>query len=409
MIIRHVFPVLGNAQYGREATMGPQADETVDRRVTVEGHLTTDPTLADLIIDISNIVRDRRLGGSEPASLLRLSRAIQAYARFVENPAVLAYGIADRSLINDQHPLLRAPDHQRLKRWHRQGKVEVQKVADERVLELAHLTGIPVMSNDTFRDHRDVHPWIQGDTNSFVAPKRDETGRVVIELRRMGHLTSWRVSRYAERKRLTDQRLADHGRHIRRDILDRLWSCTVGDCVMFGDDTALAQPVPQLRRNAPHCPLHYVALSDRGGRPPTASVKIDRAGKAIGDFLVIEGVDVVVGRDPGPGGYSLAALTAEPVPLEVSRRHLRFTIDGQLLLVEDLSRNGTAVNTRHGHRTLRPGETFHLTLGAAIDLPGRLRLRRSGRMFPHELRAHRPSAPQTDAAQGGAATSSTGA
>jgi hypothetical protein len=364
----------------------------------VEDHLTTDPTIADLIVDVSNVVRDRRLGGNESASLLRLSRAIQAYAAFVGNPALRIYGIADRSLINDRQALLRAQDRERLKRWHRQGKVEVHKVADERVLELAHLTGVPVMSHDMFRDHRDVHPWIQGDTDSFVAPVRDETGRTVIVRRRMGYLTSWRVSRNAERKHLTDRRLADHGRHIRRDILDRLWSCTVSDCVTFGDDTALAQPVPQLRGGTPHCPLHNMPLSDRGARPPAASIKIDQDGKVTSDFLVVEGADVVVGRDPGPNGYSLAGLIAEPVSLEVSRRHLRFTIDGQRLVVENLGRNGTSVHTRHSRRILYPGETFHLTLGTSIKLPGRLRLRRSGRMFPYELHTHRPSEPHAEVA-----------
>jgi hypothetical protein len=92
---------------------------------------------------------------------------------------------------------------------------------------------------------------------------------------------------------------------------------------------------------------------------------------------------IVLGRSPRAERTS-----AETIPVlvalgdasgDISRNHLRVTVDAWTVLVEDLgSTNGTMLTDAAGARRLRPGEPAIVSDGAVADLGGEVRVRFEG-------------------------------
>ncbi len=121
-----------------------------------------------VVVDLSNLCRDRRLlGAGVKADVLLLDYLVEALeASDVEFSEV--HSVADRSL----PPLLDAPGRRRLREMEQDGSLELSSIADERILEIAFGrqddTGVMVASMDYFDDFRRSYPAIQGSTDRFL-------------------------------------------------------------------------------------------------------------------------------------------------------------------------------------------------------------------------------------------------
>src|SRR3954451_1698180 len=117
----------------------------------------------DIVVDLSNVCRDDALGGSGP-SWERYLSILEAWRRkYGRLPRGVA--IADASL----RPRLSNVDARAFDDDVRRGVLRVARGdADVEILAFASETGARVVSRDGFRGHRNVHPWIQGDTGRFI-------------------------------------------------------------------------------------------------------------------------------------------------------------------------------------------------------------------------------------------------
>lgn len=103
---------------------------------------------------------------------------------------------------------------------------------------------------------------------------------------------------------------------------------------------------------------------------------------ADGRTVPIDGT-IIVGRSPRverTGADGIPALLAlGDASGDISRNHLRVTVEGWTVLVEDLgSTNGTVLTDAAGSRRLRPGEPAIVSDGAVADLGGGVVLRFEG-------------------------------
>ena len=125
----------------------------------IEARLTTDPALARAVVDLSEIVRYADLDGGRPASMLRLGLVIDALGRHVAEESVPVYAVAPRSLLSDAD--LTSNERMVVRRWADDGVVEVVPEMGDRVLEVAELIGLPVLTRSRAEQFRDRRPWVE--------------------------------------------------------------------------------------------------------------------------------------------------------------------------------------------------------------------------------------------------------
>ena len=130
----------------------------------MDENLTSDIHLADFILDLSNVVRM----GAHP-SLTYFDRLLSALKVREKDPGVRVYAVADKSLLGLRE--LPRDDRRTLARWREDGLIEVTGDADPRILELAELTGLRVISGDLFIDRRDEHPRDSGKIATTGSPR----------------------------------------------------------------------------------------------------------------------------------------------------------------------------------------------------------------------------------------------
>lgn len=363
-----------------------------------ELRLCHDPTDADLIVDLSNVCSQPVLGQGPPVTLERLKSATEVFGASEGLEDVAVFAVADESLI----PRLGDPQEKRqLRQLVQDGLVEMLPGADERILELVALTGLPAMSWDGFGGHRDVFPWIQGDTDHFVKIVEKPRGTLALERREMGVLLERDVSQRAEIDALKAAHLLTARGEPDATVLGRWWRCTDKRCSLFGDKRTQGQPVPLRARGQVLCSLHRTPLTDAGERPAQVQVVLQLNGKAVGRLTITAGQEpTVLGRVAGPSQFDLTTLAPEQALTSVSRQHLALQLVGTDLLVTDLgTTNGTErVNGKDGTVTaLLPHEPRPLAPRDRLRLPDALELRMSGRRFPawtHEVGPSGPSAAQ---------------
>ncbi|GAB3450204.1 hypothetical protein GCM10027570_25170 [Streptomonospora sediminis] len=349
--------------------------------------LSRDPLMADYIIDTANIVRNKDLGGAR-TSLARLRLVLEAAAEDCGDPAMQVYLVCDSSVL--KRGCMSDSERRVLLRWRDQGLLDEQPEADSRILELAETTGLPVISRDRFRGHRDTHPWIDGTVDRFLEWVRDG-GTVRLRPVAMGTVGSWRQSLYAEKDLMNGRGLLERSsRKPRLDILDRLWRCPRNPCPFIGEGRP-GQQLPQVVKGQVRCPFHGDVLADAGPRPPFVQVKVRVNGTVCERFILLKDDSVNIGRSPDTPGYSLAEWAPDHVLGRLSRSHCRLSFDGRCLTVTDTSANGTAVVSRKrdgspaGERRLSRGDRADLPPGAAAVPCEGIALSRSGRRFPNEF------------------------
>lgn len=358
----------------------------------LERHLATDHQEADALVDLSNVVRNHRLGDRRSArSLDRLRLVVEALARHTSDRAVKVYAIADRGLPRATYAYADRAEPRLLRRWIEQGLVEKAPDADEPLLELADVTGLPLISNDEFDDFRATHSWIQGNTTQFlgIVPILRGTA-VALRPRDMGVRTPAQISRKLEESYLKAHGLLQgRGRKPMTAIVKRYWSCPERGCQLYDRRRGSAVLLPYLRGGTPLCELHRVPLVDDGPRTGIAQLKLHVQGECVHRFTLDVGTCVTLGRAPEAEGIVLHGLVPARLLRRISRSHLEVTVEQNTLLLRNLS-SGTTRLLRHGTREWRPlgsDEYAYFNINDVAELTPGVTITRSARRYPPEIAA----------------------
>ncbi|MFF3503059.1 FHA domain-containing protein [Streptomyces sp. NPDC003247] len=310
----------------------------------MERHLLGTAQEANYLVDLSNVVRDRALGGGAPRSLHRLRLVLRALCESTGDREVTVHAIADNSLLHPRHDG-EFPDPAEgalLRAWRDRGLIAAIAKADPDLLDHAEEFGTRVISGDFFTGHRGEHPWIQGDREHFLKPERSGGGPVRLVLRDMRVFADREVSREGERDGLKARNLLDFKGRPRADVLGRSWRCPRPDC----------NPGPAIQRGKVVCRSHRTLLTDLGPRRRRIQLKILVDGTCHAWENLTEGAEgqdkeFVLGRN------HLARIEERHLSDErrgrISRQHLLLVSSRGVLRVLDTSLVGSRV------RTVRPG------------------------------------------------------
>ncbi|NES28761.1 FHA domain-containing protein [Micromonospora terminaliae] len=304
----------------------------------IEGRVCTDPSLARAVVDLAEVIRWQDLDGGRPASLLRLGMVIDALSRQIEEDSVPVYAIVHRALLSDAD--LTSNERMVVRRWADDGLVEVLDHPGDRMLEVADLLGLPVLSRARFDGLGGRWPWL-GQAGRVLAPVPGAGGPVFIAHVGGGHTP------------VTGSRSP-----VGAKLLARQWRCPEPGCALFGggggggafadlarvDRAPAGQPPPTLRNGVPTCPRHGARLGDAGPRPRTAVLAVRIGGMVRQRFALTENQPVPVGRAPeGTGGIVLGQWLNDEARRWISRTHVRFELRVGEVIVTDTSTNGSGV------------------------------------------------------------------
>jgi len=304
----------------------------------IEGRVSTDPELVRGVVDLAEVVRFTDLDGGRPASLLRLGIVIDALARQLEEDGVPVYAVAHRALLSDAD--LTSNERMVLRRWADDGLIEVMTKPAERVVEVADLLGLPVLSRMRPDPLRERYPWLTTTPGRLLAPVLGTAGPTLVT-RGGGEVRPVSVGRSP----------------LGAKLLNRLWRCPEPGCTLFGgggegafadlarvNHSPSGQPPPSLRAGAPTCPRHERRVSDAGFRPRSEVLSVRVDGAIRQRFVVAADRPVVVGRAPEEtGGITLGQWLSDDARRWVSRSHVRFELHGSQLIAYDVSTNGSGI------------------------------------------------------------------
>ena len=356
----------------------------------LEDNLARSVDEAEFVVDLSNVVRERSFGGPGARSLRRLHLLLQALITHTGDRDVRAYLVADESLLGSPREFPDQADVDRLRSWVAENLVEEVPDADERLLEIAGMTEIPVISGDTYVNHRDEHRWIQGNTWQFLQPVAGPNGTVVLTPLDMGFRSAAEISHRKEIDAFKVAGLLGPGRVPLIGILSRSWRCPDRRCTLYDVHRGNRVLPPRMYRGKPTCQIHGTTLIDNGPRPGMAQMKVVIDGLVAARFTLAEGSETRVGRNPQPG-VSLYGLVDPDVAGRVSREHVLVVFERGRVTVRDVSTYGSRMRRagkrgqmgewetmpRGAERPFRPGDEVELAPGVVIT--------RSGRRFPDEL------------------------
>jgi hypothetical protein len=326
----------------------------------IEGRLRIDPALARAVVDLAEVVRFADLDGGRPASLLRLGLVVDTVGRQLEEEGVAVYVIAPRALISEAD--FTSNERMVVRRWADDGLIEVLAEPRDRVLEVADLLGLPVLSRSRFDGAHERYPWL-GQPGRLLAPVPGHGGAALVP--RAGN---------AVRPEAGEPSQAG------ARLLSRLWQCPERDCSTFGPNRvgrAGGQPPPTLRAGVPTCPRHDQRLRDLGPRPRAEVLSARIGGVVRQRFVVADGDPVVVGRAP-EHGVMLGQWLSDEARRWISRNHVRFELQGGDLVAQDVSTNGTGlrpggsmddevrVSLKQSARPLGPGDVVELYPGVEV-------------------------------------------
>ncbi|MBQ1052554.1 FHA domain-containing protein [Verrucosispora sp. WMMD703] len=338
----------------------------------IEGRVCTDPQLARAVLDLAEIIRYQDLDGGRPASSLRLGMVIDALARSLEEDSVPVYAVVHRGMLSDAD--LTSNERMVVRRWADDGLVEVLDNPGDRMLEVADLLGLPVLSRVRFDGLRGRFPWLVEQPGRVLAPVPGAGGPVFIAHVGGGHTPVTGPPSPAGAK-----------------LLSREWRCPESGCTLFGgaggggafadlariDRAPTGQPPPSLRNGVPTCPRHGARLRDAGPRPRSEVLAIRVGGLIRRRFVLTEEQPVVIGRAPeGSGGIMLGQWLNDEARRWISRNHLRLELRGGDVVATDVSTNGSGVRpggslTEADRIPLAPQQSRVLGTGDMVELyPG---------------------------------------
>ncbi len=381
---------------------------------TIEQRLTTDIVMAQAVVDLGEITRYTDLDGDRPVNLIRIGMVVDAFGRYFRDGGALIYPVAPRQLLSEAE--LTAKERMVLGRWTDDGLIEATGDAAARIIEIAELTGLPII---TLRGHAEVaqrYSWLTDAPlrvltvsprggGALVTDGKGSTGGVVLSRPggRAKKGTNGRppdavkteppkdrvIAKAAPADGSIPRRVGDALVKIWPDptkpvyeplpeppeylpapsaqgtaLIARAWRCGGYDCPSFGPDRRLGQPVPRLRAGKPVCPRHDQPLTDTGPRPPSVPMTLIVDGLRRRHFVVMADRPVFVGRAPEEPEASAVNIAVndwlhEAASSWISRTHLKLEISDGKLVATDLSTNGTLVWIR-SEPGARP-DTFRLT------------------------------------------------
>ncbi|WP_262284794.1 FHA domain-containing protein [Micromonospora sp. MA102] len=304
----------------------------------IEGRVCTDPSLARAVVDLAEVIRWQDLDGGRPASLLRLGMVIDALSRQMEEDSVPVYAIVHRALLSDAD--LTSNERMVVRRWADDGLVEVLDHPGDRMLEVADLLGLPVLTRVRFDGLGGRWPWL-GQAGRVLAPVPGAGGPVFI-----AHVGGGQTPATGSRS------------PVGAKLLARQWRCPEPGCALFGggggggafadlarvDRAPAGQPPPTLRNGVPTCPRHGTRLGDAGPRPRTAVLAVRIGGLVRQRFALTENQPVAVGRAPeATGGIVLGQWLNDEARRWISRNHIRLELRVGEVVVTDTSTNGSGV------------------------------------------------------------------
>lgn len=344
--------------------------------------LINDPNRADGLLDMSNVLRNTRLGGNGPADLVRLERVGEALAALYGATTITMFGVADRSLLTQSGLFLDRSQRRILQGWEESRLILVAGQADVPLLQMAEETGLPIITSDRFVGHRREFPWLNDSDDAVLEPQADRRGRTVLRHVTLTRKDEWEMSLSEERDLLRQQGLS---RNV--EVLGRYWSCPESRCPRYDAPHSPFVLLPLVQGNRLICDQHHLDMVDNGPRPRVAQLKIMQNGREQRRFTVVQDEPVIVGRFPGPS--DLSPFLDENAGRAVSRAHLRFDLDCDRLTITDQSRNGTELFLRDGTHRFLHRATCPFTIGDRAQVHPSLEIIRSGRRYPSELAAQR--------------------
>jgi hypothetical protein len=342
-----------------------------------------------VVIDLSNICCDRRLGDAD--DLARWERYTALLDSLSEHlgypPATLA--VADANL---ERKLDRA-DKVSFREAMSDGTVIVPDGdADAVVLREAHARQAYVVSKDRFVDYRTEHPWIDDNETDFLAWVPDPDHLVRIVPRSMGRHTGFSVSRAAEKAMLKERgllRRRDDREWIITDVLEARYRCVNDRCLaakLAPDDIGIPRREPD---GTVVCPSCGSEVEPNGPRPRGLQLKL-RAGGVEQRLSLYDGQTLVLGRGQTiPEGADPSLLVDGDSRRRISREHVELSLDGDRLTATDLdSTHGTSVRRWSGSdrphgppQPLEPGAPVHLGARDQLVVAELVVIERSGQRF----------------------------
>ncbi|MCD9898957.1 FHA domain-containing protein [Streptomyces sp. MT29] len=358
----------------------------------MEHHLAVSAERADYLVELSNVVRDTStIGGRGPRSLRRLGLVLRALMELTGDPDVSVYLVADTSLLGGHREFADQAEVRRLRGWVADGLVEEVDDADGRILELARMTSLPVITGDRYVDHRLEHPWIQGNTWQFLKPEARPDGSVALVAMDMGVRSAAEISRRMELSALKKQGLLGPSRTPLAEVIMRTWRCPELRCTLYDIRKGERILLPRMRRGVPTCELHGTPLVGEGPRLGTTQLKAVINGTCVARYTLDEGSEAHVGRLPGQVGIALHSLLPPQVAQQVSRRHVTVSARSGEVLIRDISTYGTRMRRARKQGAFGPWEKLPpqtdrpFRPGDEVELSSGVVLTRSGRRFPAEL------------------------
>ncbi len=340
----------------------------------IEGRVCTDPSLARAVLDLAEVIRYQDIDGGRPASLLRLGMVIDALSRHLEEDSVPVYAVVHRAMLSDAD--LTSNERMVVRRWADDGLVEVLDNPGDRMLEVADLLGLPVLTRGRFDGLRGRYPWVTDEPGRVLAPVPGQGGPAFV-----AHVGGG------------DTPVSGDPSPAGVKLLTRLWRCPESPCALFGqggggggafadlaavtDRSPVTQPPPSLRGGVPTCPRHGTRLSDAGPRPRSAVLAVRVGGLIRRRFVLTESEPVLVGRAPDTeDGIMLGQWLNDEARRWISRSHLKLELRVGEIIVTDVSTNGSGIRpggsmTEAERIPLAPRQSRVLAEGDMVELyPG---------------------------------------
>ena len=280
--------------------------------------MRTDPGVTGAVVDVTEAVR---LPGPDgrPANLLRLGFVIDALSRHLADESVALYAVGSRSVLSDTD--LTSNERMALRRWSDDGLIEIIPAGADalsRVCEVSWMLGQPAIT---------ARP-LQGFPGARLVPA-PSAGSVTLLI------------------------AGTAGAPPRSQALSRLWRCPVPECPSFPSGTQQAPP-QVVQGGVVVCPRHVERLVDIGPRPPAVAMVLRVDGLARYRFTLTAGAPLIAGRAPeGPDAVVFGPYLSERVAGRVSRNHLRLELRDGVVMVTDLSSNGSLLNA-YAERRAKP-------------------------------------------------------
>ncbi|HEV7897760.1 MAG TPA: hypothetical protein VGP31_07965 [Planosporangium sp.] len=357
---------------------------------TIERRLSTDIVMAQAVVDLGEITRYADLDGGRSVNLIRVGMVVDAFGRYLRDGGAMIYPVTPRQLLSEA--ALTAKERMVLGRWTDGGLIEAARDGAERVLEIAELTGLPII---TLRDHADRgkrYDWLRDAPLRVLTVSPRGGGALLTDGKGGTGGVPPVVAKSAPAGDTVLRRVDDEPPRIWPDptepvyeplpeppaylpapspagtaLIARAWRCDGFDCPSFGEGRRLGQPVPRLRAGKPVCPRHDEPLREIGPRPASVPVTLVIDGLRRRHFVVMADRPLFVGRAPEePDAIGVGEWLHEAAARWISRTHLKLEISDNRLVATDLSRNGTLVWVRS-----EPGDrpdTYRLARGRSYPL-----------------------------------------